>query len=78
MQDYGFFHVDGINGVPSIPCTHDKNHVAKWEDFNDGALPFRLWFGEDKPRWDRDFEMLDGITGNMRDGRCTREQIDER
>ena len=75
-QEYGFYHIDGINGDTSIPCAHDLNYSDKYQDL--GVSPFDMFYGEGLPEWDKDFFILDGEVGDMRDGRPERVQIDER
>ena len=75
-QEYGFYHIDGINGQSLIPCCNDTGFETKWRDL-EGMSPNVMWFYPELPRWS-DFEMLDGVVHNMSDVRCARAQIDER
>lgn len=76
LKKYGFYHIDGINGTPLVPCVNDRGYENKWRDI-EGMTPFPLWFHEGLPKW-TDFEMLDGVVHSMRDVRCARTQLDER
>ena len=75
-QEYGFYHIDGINGQSLIPCCNDTGFTNKWRDIPD-MHPSVMWFYPELPEW-TDFRMLDGEVHSMSDVRCVRQQVDER
>lgn len=68
-QEYGFYHIDGINGDTSIPMVNDLNYDVSYQEM--GVGPFDLYYGDNLPTW-LDFEMIDGTIHNIRNTPKTR------